>query len=96
MSNYFGEKIKELREKKNLLLRQIAAHIEADTALISKIEKGDRKANKEQAIKIAEILETDTSELLTLWLADKVENAISGENGLATEAMNIVKKKIKK
>ena len=55
MSNYFGEKIKELREKKNLLLRQIAAHLEADTALISKIEKGDRKASKEQAIKIAEI-----------------------------------------
>lgn len=96
MSNYFGEKIKELREKRNLLLRQIAAHLEADTALISKIEKGDRKASKEQAIKIAEILETDTSELLTLWLADKVETAISGENSLATGAMNIVKKKIKK
>lgn len=96
MSNYFGEKIKDLREKKNLLLRQIAAHIEADTALISKIEKGDRKASKEQAIKIAEILDVDTDELLTLWLADKVENAISGENNLATEAMNIVKKKIKK
>jgi ribosome-binding protein aMBF1 (putative translation factor) len=95
VSNYLGEKIKELREKKNLLLRQIAAHIEADTALISKIEKGDRKANKEQVIKIAEILETDASELLTLWLADKVETAISGENSLATDAMNIVKKKIK-
>lgn len=96
MSNYFGDKIKELREKKKLLLRQIAAYIEADTALISKFEKGERKASKEQVVKIAEILDVDSDELLTLWLADKVANAIRGENNLAREAMNIVRKKIKK
>ncbi len=95
MSNYFGQKIRELREKKNILLRQIAAHLEVDTALISKIEKGDRNPNKEQVIKIAEFLKVNADDLLTLWLADKVETAVADDKKLASNAMNIVKKKMK-
>jgi transcriptional regulator with XRE-family HTH domain len=95
VSNYFGQKIRELREKKNILLRQIAAHLEVDTALISKIEKGDRNPNKEQVIKIAEFLKVNADDLLTLWLADKVETAVADDKKLASNAMNIVKKKMK-
>jgi len=95
VSNHFGQKIRDLREKKNVLLRQIAAHLEVDTALISKIEKGDRNPNKEQVIKIAEFLQVNTDVLLTLWLADKVETAVADDKNLASNAMNIVKKKMK-
>jgi transcriptional regulator with XRE-family HTH domain len=94
VSIHLGYRIRELREKKNLLLRQVAAHIEVDTALISKIERGERKATKEQVIQIAQFLNANEDELLTLWLADKVESAISEDKGLAKDAMNIVKKKI--
>jgi HTH-type transcriptional regulator, competence development regulator len=93
--NSFGEKVRELREKKGLLLRQVAAYLEVDTAMVSKIEKGDRKVNKEQVIKIAEFLDTNTDFLLTLWLADKVENAVGQEKKLAKDALNIVKRKLK-
>jgi len=93
--NSFGEKVRELREKKGLLLRQVAAHLEVDTAMISKIEKGDRKASKEQVIKIAVFLESDKDALLTLWLADKVETAVGQEKKLANNAFNIVKRKLK-
>ena len=48
--NYFGQRVRELREKKELLLRQVAAHLEVDTALMSKIERGDRNASKDQNI----------------------------------------------
>ena len=94
--NYFGQRVRELREKKELLLRQVAAHLEVDTALMSKIERGDRNANKDQVTKIAQFLNTDLDELLTLWLADKVESAVGEEKKLANEALNIVKKKFKK
>lgn len=94
--NYFGQRVRELREKQGLLLRQVAAHLEVDTALMSKIERGDRNASKEQAIKIAEFIHADLDELLTLWLADKVESAVGEEKKLANEALNIVKKKFKK
>ena len=93
---HLGQKIRELREKQNLLLRQVAAHLEVDTALMSKIERGERNASKEQVQEIAKFLKADTDELLTLWLADKFESAVGDEKNLASDAMNIVKKKMKK
>lgn len=94
--NHLGQKIRELREKQNLLLRQVAAHLEVDTALMSKIERGERYATKQQAIDIAKFLKANKNEFITLWLADKVQTAVGEEKNLATDAMNIVKKKMKK
>jgi transcriptional regulator with XRE-family HTH domain len=91
-----GQKIRELREKQNLLLRQVAAHLEVDTALMSKIERGDRNASKNQVIEIAKFLKANEDELLTLWLADKLENVVGDEKDLAPDALNILKKKLKK
>ena len=67
----FGDKIKELREEQSLLQRQLAAYLEIDTPMFSKIERGDRRAKREQVIKLAEYLHQDEKEMLTLWLADK-------------------------
>lgn len=93
---HLGQKIREFREKQNLLLRQVAAHLEVDTALMSKIERGERKASRLQVIKIAEFLKTDENEFLTLWLADKIESAIVEEPRVAYQAMKIANKKLKK
>lgn len=93
---HLGHKIRELREKQNLLLRQVAAHLEVDTALMSKIERGERNASKQQVIDITKFLKADEDELLTLWLADKLESAVGEENHLASDAMNLAKKKFKK
>ncbi|MBX2913239.1 MAG: helix-turn-helix transcriptional regulator, partial [Cyclobacteriaceae bacterium] len=40
---HFGERIRELRESQGLLQRQLAANLEIDTPMFSKIERGDRK-----------------------------------------------------
>lgn len=94
--NHLGQKIRELREKQNLLLRQIAAHIEVDTALISKIERGERKASRQQVIEIAKYLKANEEELLTLWLADKIEATFVEEPRIAYQAMKIANKKLEK
>ena len=39
-----GDKIKELREEHGVLQRQLAALLEIDTPMFSKIERGDRYA----------------------------------------------------
>ncbi len=93
---HLGQRIRELREKQNLLLRQVAAQLEVDTALMSKIERGERNASKQQVIDIAKFLKADEDELLTLWLADKLESAVGEENHLASDALNLAKKKFKK
>jgi transcriptional regulator with XRE-family HTH domain len=53
MVNRFGDKIKFLREEQHLYLRQVAAHLEIDTALLSKIENGVRNLKKEHIPKLA-------------------------------------------
>ena len=86
---FFGNKIRDLRENKGLVLRQVAAAIEVDTATISKIERGDRQAKEEQLELFAEILNADIEELKTLWLAEKVYQAVKGKVE-AKEALNKV------
>lgn len=95
MKSQFGEKIRTLRGKQNLFLRQVASLLEMDTAQLSKIEKGLRQLKREQIAIIAEILKADKDELLTLWLADQLMDVIKNEP-LADEALKSVSKKIKK
>jgi len=65
----FSERLKELREQKGLLQRQLASALEIDTPMYSRIERGERKAKREQVILLAKLLETDERELIQLWLA---------------------------
>ena len=76
---FFGKRIKELREEKGFVQRQLAAELEIDTPMYSKIERGERKAKREQVLKLAEMLETDKDELLVLWLAGKVYEIVKDE-----------------
>lgn len=76
----FGERIKELRESKELLQRQLAASLEIDTPMFSKIERGERRAKREQVLKLADLLQTDANELLTVWLADQVYEIVKDED----------------
>jgi transcriptional regulator with XRE-family HTH domain len=92
--NSLGEKIRTVRESKNLLLRQVAAHLEIDTALISKIERGERRLTREQVIKLAKFYNVTDEELLTLWISDKLLDTIENDpfamQGL-NKAKNILK-----
>lgn len=93
----FGNKIKELREEQGLLQRQLAAFLEIDTPMFSKIERGDRRAKREQVIKLAEYLHQDEKKMLTLWLADKFIDAVEDEQerDLCNDAIIIAQEKIK-
>ncbi|WP_297338389.1 helix-turn-helix transcriptional regulator [Algoriphagus sp.] len=74
-----GDRIRELREGENILLRQLAAQLDMDTALLSKMERGDRQFRKEEILELAKIFHQNEQELLTLWLADKILKATEGE-----------------
>ena len=94
MENQFGERIKGLRESQNLLQRQVASLMEIDTPMLSKIERGERKAKKEQVLQFAEIYKVEYDELLTMWLADQVYGVVKNEK-VATNALKSVSKNIK-
>ena len=83
----FGRKIKELREERGLVQRQLSAALEIDTPMYSKIERGERKAKRSQIPIMARLLEVDEKELLTIWLADKVLDTVEGEEDVSHDAL---------
>ncbi|MBP6551350.1 MAG: helix-turn-helix transcriptional regulator [Flavobacterium sp.] len=93
MSTIFGNRIKTIREEKQIPQRQLASALEIDTATYCKIEKGDRRAKREQVFILSELLEVDSKELIRLWSADKVYDIIAEEDE-ATQILNVVAESI--
>jgi len=89
----FGQNIRNLRESRKLLLRQVAAAIKMDQALLSKIERGERIATKKQVIALANFFEIDERDLLTLWLGEKIAYEIKDED-IANEALKVAEEAI--
>ena len=89
-----GNKIRSLRDEQGILQRQVAAYLEIDTPMFSKIERGDRRAKRSQVIQIATYFKADEKEMLTLWLADKVLDALEDEDELKLTAIETAKSKL--
>ena len=89
-----GNKIKELRDEQGVLQRQLAAYLEIDTPMFSKIERGDRRAKRSQVILLAKYFRIDEKEMLTLWLADKVLDALEGEEELCLDALDTARSEL--
>jgi len=89
-----GEEIRKLRENDGLPLRKVAAELDIDQSILSKIERGERKASRNQIIMIAKIFSVDEKELLINYLSDKVLYELIDED-LAADALKIAEKKIK-
>lgn len=86
-----GNKIKELRDKHEVLQRQLAAYLEIDTPMFSKIERGDRRAKRSQVILLAKYFHIDEKDMLTLWLADKILDTLEGEYEQCLDALETAK-----
>lgn len=89
-----GNKIKELRDEQGVLQRQLAAYLEIDTPMFSKIERGDRRAKRSQVILLAKYFRIDEKEMLTSWLADKVLDALEGEEELCLDALDTARSEL--
>ena len=92
----FSERIKELRIQNQLPQRQLAAALDIDTATYCKIERGERKAKKDQLPILSKLLNVTTEHLLTLWLADQVSAVVSEYPNIAPQALLLVVDTFKK
>lgn len=85
--------LKSAREKKGLLVREVATSLGVDAALVSKFESGARKPTKEQVLKLANILSLDSKVLMLSWLKEKILYEIKDE-ALASEALLLVQEEL--
>ena len=79
MENLFGTKIRSLREASGILQRQVAYHLDIDSPMLSNVERGERKARREWIPKLAQLLKANEDELLTAWLADRIQELVQDE-----------------
>lgn len=89
----FNQYIRKLREERNIKQREVAAYLKADTAFISKLEKGERQVRREQVLSLAQLFQVSKDELLSLWLAEKVYDVLKDED-VAQEALKVAEGKI--
>jgi len=88
-----GETIRKLREEKQLPLRTVAAYLDIDQAILSKIERGQRMPNRELVLKLAAFFEIDESDLLVSWLSDKVLQEV-GDEDIALKALQVAEERV--
>lgn len=91
--NSFGETIRKLREEKELPLRKVAAFLDIDQAILSKIERGRRNASRDQVMKLAGYFNIDENDLLVSWLSDKLVYAVVDED-VALKALQVAEEKL--
>jgi transcriptional regulator with XRE-family HTH domain len=68
----FGETIRALREQRAQPLRVVAAALEIDSTLLSKIERRERFPTPAQVVKLARYFGVPLEELAALVIADKI------------------------
>jgi len=83
-----GETIRKLREEKQLPLRSVAAYLDIDQAILSKMERGQRRANRDQVVKLAGFFGVSEPDLLVAWLADKLVYEVMEEQ-VALKALQV-------
>jgi transcriptional regulator with XRE-family HTH domain len=89
-----GEKLRHIREEKELPLRKVAALLDIDVAILSKMERGERRITKEVVLKLADIYEYNADDLLVLFLSDKILYEIQDED-LGIEALKVAEERAK-
>jgi predicted nucleotidyltransferase len=88
-----GAIIRKLREDKELPLRTVAAYLDIDQAILSKIERGQRKASRGQVVKLAKFFKIKESDLLVSWLSDKLLDEVKDET-FAIKALKVAEEKV--
>lgn len=89
----FGETIRAWRKQRGEPLRIVAAAIDIDSTLLSKIERGERLPTEMQVARLAEYFRVPMAELSARAIADKIILDY-GHQEATLQALTIVKERI--
>lgn len=88
-----GEILRDLRKVSGLPLRKVAAQLDIDVAILSKMERGERKLTKDIVVKLANIYQHDLEPLMIRFLSEKVLYEI-GDEPLAQKALLVAESEL--
>lgn len=90
--NSFGEYLRNRREQLGLPLRKVAAELDIDTSILSKIERSERVATKEMLPTLAKTLEVQEKEIQIEFIQSIVLSELGDLEFLADGLKNVLKK----
>lgn len=90
----FGEIIRDYREQFDWTLSELSMRTGIDSAILSKIERGERIATRKNVIDLSVALSIPLDTTLTHWLSDKVLHTVGYEN-IALEALTLAEERVK-
>ncbi len=90
----FGEWLRNQREQRQWPLRKVAALLDVDTSIVSKLERGQRQPQREYVDKLAAIFDEDVMVLLVMYLSDRVAYELADER-CSDEVLRVAEEKIK-
>lgn len=88
-----GQKIKELREQKGMLQRELASALSIGDGFLSKVEHDQKILKREDLYKLTTFFDISIEELETLWLANKVFSIIRNEE-TALQVLKVTEKQV--
>jgi len=89
----FGMIMRELRERSGFSLRQTARLSEIDIALLSKMERGERKFTRKHIATLASLYNVDMDDLIIQFLAEKIQYDLKDEKN-AENVIQLAEKSI--
>ena len=90
--NSFGEYLRRRREQLGLPLRKVAAELDIDTSILSKIERSERAATKEMLPTLAKTLEVQEKEIQIEFIQSTILSELGDLEFLTDGLKNVLKK----
>ncbi len=90
--NLFGEYLRNRREQLGLPLRKVAAELDIDTSILSKIERNERVATKEMLSTLAKTLEVQEKEIQIEFIQSTILSELGDLEFLTDGLKNVLKK----
>lgn len=88
-----GKRFRDLRQERKEPLRVVAAAVEIDSSLLSKIEHGERLPTEQQLEKFAKYFEISLEELTAQAIAEKIVSSYAS-NTTTLQALKIAESRI--
>lgn len=89
-----GFRLRELREQAGLSLRKAAMQADIDVAILSKMERGERKFSKDLVLRLADLYNANSDKLVITFLSEKVLYELQNED-FGLEALKAAEKQLK-
>lgn len=90
--NSFGEYLRNRRERLGLPLRKVAAELDIDTSILSKIERSERLATKEMLPTLAKTLQVQEKEIQIEFIKSTVLSELGDLKFLTDGLKNVLMK----